>query len=270
MNKNLYSIRPSKLSKKQVSRTKCVGLTNYSDVYDMQTPMTEFEYELGRCDMQGYILDKKGNKYPVAAFMQQQDQGRIVGGAMRICVKIAINNDILVFSGYSGVFSSSYGTHIINDISNGYFLEDYIIKNRQYVSCSTNVDLNAICKDNEYIELSYETRKKNEFDSKYVQLSSNVFVYIINGEFFYKDDLTNGVQIPFADYLSDYFRNYIQKFCDSRISLDNVPFEWFNDCYFRIYPNNNYRLAIETRTNTIVLIDAAKQKKITKDFLFVN
>lgn len=86
-------------------------------------------------DTTGYILDKNGNKYDVSARTREGDSGYISGGARDYYVTIYLTEDRgISFHGYSALFSTPHGTNIISDLEHGYYLEDYIARNAEFMS----------------------------------------------------------------------------------------------------------------------------------------
>lgn len=122
--------RPSGLGKiKDKSQEKEVTMIA-GDVYDLSDSnrYTEtMKYYKGEGN--GYITDKEGHVYDVFTSTEQGDAGRIAGGSTYRYVTIKnVKGVDIKFKGWSGVFSSSHGMNIIDDIKAGMYLEDYLAK----------------------------------------------------------------------------------------------------------------------------------------------
>lgn len=143
-------------------KNKTVGYTNYSDVYDFHSPMQSFEYNLPETSYKGYIKDKKNNVYMVEALEKSDDAGRIAGGATKYYVTIKYGDDIIRLSGYRAVFSKPHYNNIIEDIAGGYYLEDYLTKNKGAIDYNVKKGLvESIVKDNVYNSVSESERLAN-------------------------------------------------------------------------------------------------------------
>ena len=119
--------KPSDLDLVKTNKNTVRGYTNYSDVYDFNSPMHSFEYNLPIHTYKGYIQDKNNNIYDVTATVRSEDAGRIAGGANRYCVEIQYkDNKVISLGGYTAAFSRGSGTRILDLIMAGYYLEDYL------------------------------------------------------------------------------------------------------------------------------------------------
>ena len=160
------------------------------DIYDLSDGnryTDKFKYYKGEGN--GYIMDKDGNYYDVITTSWASDAGRIAGGAMnyQVTIKKANSKDDAIFSGYSAVFSSSNGNHIIEDIKAGYYLEDYIAKNWSYLNNSEKFKElkekgNASVKSHTQEKEDDKARKEEEFNERYIILPKYVSFEIKDGK----------------------------------------------------------------------------------------
>lgn len=164
-----------------------------------------FDYVLHGGDYEGYIDDKKGNKYKVVASRNESDTGKIAGGTTYYRVTIAYGEHEIKLSDYTAVFSRNDGAgyRLFTDLEDGMYLEDYLQKNLRHVNGVSNIEdwkkdkeangekiesykigkvwvqENIIRNNEDYDErTSFQKRvdKKNEKD--FVNLSFRVPIYI--------------------------------------------------------------------------------------------
>lgn len=127
--------KPSNVDLKSKTR-KVTNQYVTGDIYDFHSPMDSNEDTYVDHDGNGYIMDKTGREYPVSASISQGDAGRIAGGKTDYSVIIYFpgvvgpNGKEAYFrvEGYQAVFSSSSNTGCIEDLQDGYYLEDYLAK----------------------------------------------------------------------------------------------------------------------------------------------
>lgn len=211
---NLKEAKPSIL-KKSGNRTKNIhyGAENQPAWSEYAVP---FDYTLSAGDYEGYITDKKGNRYIVTASYDEKDTGNIAGGTMYYYVYIAYGQHKITLSSYTAVLSYNTGAggRLINDLKEGMYLEDYLQKNISEVDSVSNIDEwisqkrsdnagfksweyprewikeNIIGENNDYDErtsLDKRVDKKNKKD--FVTLWDGIPVYIENNEVKIANDL---------------------------------------------------------------------------------
>lgn len=173
--------KPSDLKKYKTTARKETVRFRDGDIYDFSDPGydDEFTYYDGSGD--GYIKDKQGHVYDVVASTRSGDAGRIAGGSTDyyVCIKKANGTDDFVVHGYIALFSKGSNTGCVDDISRGYYLEDYIAK---YYNEYTHGDkFKDIASKGNPDAKPYETQKaedkKNkieEFGKRYLPLPSRL------------------------------------------------------------------------------------------------
>ena len=175
---NLNEAKPSALKK-----TKKNDRDIYYEPMEGQYEYVPFDYTLHGGDLEGYIMDKKGNKYMTVAKYSEEDSGRIAGGTTKFFVTIAYGEHKISMEGWHSAFSknSSFnGDHLIDDLENGMYLEDYLEKYKYCINSISNINekvddwvKNNITGNNEdYDERTYVQKrldKKNE--NTYVEVN---------------------------------------------------------------------------------------------------
>lgn len=165
------------------------------DIYDLgdnNRYIDKFSYYKGEGN--GYIMDKDGNYYDVITKSWSSDAGRIAGGSMnyQVTIKRANGTDDAIFNGWSAIFSSPHYSNIIEDIKDGYYLEDYISKN--WGALSNSEKFKDLKERGDLSVKSYHTekeddkaRKEEEFNERYIILPTYVDFYIKNGVLEFKN-----------------------------------------------------------------------------------
>lgn len=127
---------PSAIKGKNSSKT--VTSDNYvNEIGDPFTFTSSTEY--GEFSGNGYIMDKKGNEYPVKTSSYDSDAGRIAGGKTNYYVTILYKGTPLKWSGYRAVFNTSHNEDIISDLKDGYYLEDYCARHPDVDSAGRDI-----------------------------------------------------------------------------------------------------------------------------------
>ena len=100
-----------------------------------------FDYTLHGGEYEGYINDKKGNRYTVVASHRESDTGAIAGGTTNYNVTIAYGEHKINLSSYTAIFSNNDGAgyRLFTDLQNGMYLEDYLQKNLKELSGVSNI-----------------------------------------------------------------------------------------------------------------------------------
>lgn len=127
--------KPSNVDLKSKAR-KVTNQYITGDIYDFHSPIESNEDTYVDHDGNGYIMDKTGREYPLSASISQGDAGRIAGGKTDYSVIIYFSGvtgpngkeAYCRVEGYQAVFSSSSNTECIEDLQDGYYLEDYLAK----------------------------------------------------------------------------------------------------------------------------------------------
>ncbi len=173
--------KPSDLKKyKKTERKETVHFRD-GDIYDFSDPGYDDEFKYYDASGNGYIKDKEGHVYDVIASTTQGDAGRIAGGSTSyyVCIKKANGKDDFVVHGYSAIFSSGSNTECVYDISDGYYLEDYIAKyynsythGDKFKELAGKGDKNA--KPYVKIKAERDQQKRDEFDTRYLKLPSKI------------------------------------------------------------------------------------------------
>ena len=134
-------------------------------------------------------MDKDGNYYDVVTKSWSDDAGRIAGGSMNysVVIKKANGSDDAIFNGWSGIFSTPHYACIVDDIKNGYYLEDYIAKNwgalsneEKFKELKDKGDSNA--KSHHQEKEDDKVKKQEEFAERYIILPKYVNFVIDNGK----------------------------------------------------------------------------------------
>lgn len=185
---NLNEAKPSALKK-----TKKNDRDIHYEPMEGQYEYVPFDYTLHGGDLEGYIMDKKGNKYMTVAKYKEEDSGAIAGGTTKFYVTIAYKEHKISLNGWHSAFSenSSFnGDHLIDDLKDGMYLEDYLEKYKYCINSISNINEkiddwieNNIIENNEdYDERTYVQKrldKKNE--SIYVEVNHFYAIFTEQG-----------------------------------------------------------------------------------------
>ena len=119
--------KPSDIKRLADKRYKVPSQIIVGDIYDLNdyNRITE-DIEYYKAQGNGYITDKSGTIYDVKTQSGTGDCGRIAGGSYTCDVTIynvGPNDKTVSLHGYSGIMSGNGGTHICDDIKNGYYLD---------------------------------------------------------------------------------------------------------------------------------------------------
>ena len=194
------SSKPSDLRKyKRTERKETVHFRS-SDMYDTKDPGYNDEFLYFDGSGNGYIKDKQGHVYDVVTFERNSDAGAIAGGSYDyfVTIKKANGKDDFHVHGWLAIMSKGSNTNCISDIKAGYYLEDYIAKywnkyddkDGKFKELAEKGDKNAKAYEKQKAEKAQQ--KKDEFDSRYVVVPSNLSWDILDGKFTIRSwNLTN-------------------------------------------------------------------------------
>lgn len=251
--------KPSGIVKSSTQLRKVMNDYITGDIYDLHSPTIEQEDTYADTSANGFILDKSGNIYTVSAHTNQGDAGRIAGGSTDYHVtihKVDGEHDVKL-SGYQAVFSTPHGNHIIDDIRDGYTLEDYLAKNEFCIDSGKDYVKDLIAagnKDAKSFATDKEEAKKNkaeEFATRYVKFP--------------------GISWKFKDNEVKLYNNYVIDKCepvktliiDKIISILNKEFGNLNGIsigggvvFVTDGHGSNDYIAVDTKKNNLVWIKA--------------
>lgn len=122
--------KPSDIKKYTNKNTEKEIRYSSGDIYDFKDKGRDEVMQYVKRDGTGFIKDKQGNTYEVETHEQQEDAGSFAKGGWRyqVIIKKANGTDDFVVDGYEAVMTKSVNKTCIEDIENGYYLEDYIAK----------------------------------------------------------------------------------------------------------------------------------------------
>lgn len=183
--------KPSDLKKYNTKSRKETVHFKSGDIYDFSDTGYEDEFIYYDGSGNGYIKDKQGHIYDVVTFERNSDAGAIAGGSYDyfVTIKKANGKDDFHVHGWLAIMSKGSNTGCIADIKAGYYLEDYIAKywnkyddkDGKFKELAEKGDKNAKAYDVQKAEKAQQ--KKDEFDSRYVVVPSNLSWEIIDGKF---------------------------------------------------------------------------------------
>ena len=158
--------RPSGWSRKNTKKRKVSNKYLAGDIYDRTSGTYTQEDEYSDSNYEGFIFDKEGNEYKVYGYSTQGDAGRIAGGSTSYKVVISGNDLKIALTGYIAIFSNGSGESIIPDIEAGYYLEDYLAKNKTAISSSKTDKIEELIAAGDVNTKSYNTNKKEKQENK--------------------------------------------------------------------------------------------------------
>lgn len=157
--------RPSGWSRKNTKSRKVSNKYLFGDVYDRTSGTYTQEDEYSDSNYEGFIFDKEGNEYKVYGYSTQGDAGRIAGGSTSYKVIISSDDLKITLTGYIAIFSTGSGELIIPDIEAGYYLEDYLAKNKNAISSKTD-KIEELIAAGDANAKSYSANKKEKQENK--------------------------------------------------------------------------------------------------------
>ena len=192
--------KPSDLKKYNTKSRKETVHFKSGDIYDFSDSGYEDEFIYYDGSGNGYIKDKQGHVYDVVTFERNSDAGAIAGGSYDyfVTIKKANGKDDFHVHGWLAIMSKGSNTNCISDIKAGYYLEDYIAKywnkyddkDGKFKELAEKGDKNAKAYEKQKAEKAQQ--KKDEFDSRYVVVPSNLSWDILDGKFTIRSwNLTN-------------------------------------------------------------------------------
>ena len=192
--------KPSDLKKYNTKSRKETVHFKSGDIYDFSDTGYEDEFIYYDGSGNGYIKDKQGHVYDVVTFERNSDAGAIAGGSYDyfVTIKKANGKDDFHVHGWLAIMSKGSNTNCISDIKAGYYLEDYIAKywnkyddkDGKFKELAEKGDKNAKAYEKQKAEKAQQ--KKDEFDSRYVVVPSNLSWDILDGKFTIRSwNLTN-------------------------------------------------------------------------------
>ena len=192
--------KPSDLKKYNTKSRKETVHFKSGDIYDFSDSGYEDEFIYYDGSGNGYIKDKQGHVYDVVTFERNSDAGAIAGGSYDyfVTIKKANGKDDFHVHGWLAIMSKGSNTNCIDDIKAGYYLEDYIAKywnkyddkDGKFKELAEKGDKNAKAYEKQKAEKAQQ--KKDEFDSRYVVVPSNLSWDILDGKFTIRSwNLTN-------------------------------------------------------------------------------
>lgn len=254
LNRNGYYLFEAKIpSKIKLKDTIDTHKATFRDEFGTYEDDETYRHSKG----EGYITDKEGNVYNLKVTNMQTDQGRISGAGREFDVVIYYKDDVIHLHSYSGIFGGlNGGGKILSDLEDGYYLEDYLARNKTniYSSKIENIIKELIAKGDanakSFKELNTEKSKaKADKLLQDYEIKSDAYrvnVKIENGQFVNVDNINS----KYLDKINKKYLNYL-----NGLSIEFHLFPW------KSYKSNiDYKFARNKNTNDWVIIGKKTNK----------
>lgn len=267
--------KPSGIFKTNKELRKVMNTYIGGDIYDLKGGNYEQEDTYVDTSSNGFIMDKEGNMYTVYASTSQGDAGRIVGGTTNYYVSIKKSDkDYISFRGWSAIFSKPHGDDIIYDITNGYYLEDYLAKHKYDIDRNELSNYEELIANGNKDAQSYEGAKREakklkeqEFTERYLELDNQVNFSVKEGEISIRKygKISKITDDNILNELTEYAKNAISSTFNgvSLNDLDSLEFKIeFNNVTKETWKDDYVRVCFDTKTKSLVYLEKiVKHKK---------